>query len=197
MADSVLTFRPSASYDEALARASETWGIEPEYWDIWGRHHVPSPEAQRAVLRSFGVASDTREQLDGALEERLWAAWSRLAPPTVVAGAERAVEIEVHIPAELAGGVLSAELVWESGESAAVETPAASPPLVQEAELRGRRFVGKKLALPFAPRLGYHELRLAVRERGREAFSVTRLILAPGQAWLPPRLEQGGRAAGL
>ncbi|MEK7752054.1 MAG: hypothetical protein AAB654_09075, partial [Acidobacteriota bacterium] len=192
MTDSVLSFRPSADYDEALARAAEAWGVEPEYWDIWGNHHVPTAHARQAVLGSLGIACDSREQLDRALEERLWREWSGLAPATIVASAHGPLEIAVSIPAELSGGMLTAEVRWEDGASETVETAVAALTPAGEAELRGRRFARRTLVLPFALRLGYHELRLAVSVAGRTETSVVRLILGPDQAWLPARLEQGG-----
>ena len=197
MTDSVLSFRPSADYDDALARAAEAWGVELEYWDIWGKHHVPPAQARQAVLGSLGVACGSREQLDRALEEKLWREWSRLAPATIVASAHRPVQVAVSIPAELSGGVLIAEVRWEDGASETVETPVAALAPAGEAELRGRRFARGTLVLSFALRLGYHELRLTVGLAGRTETSVTRLILGPDQAWLPARLERGGRAAGL
>jgi hypothetical protein len=197
MADSVLTFRLSANYDEALDRAAQAWGIEAEYWDIWAKHHVPSVPARQAVLGSLGVACDTRDELDNALEERLWREWSRLAPPTVVASAHRPVQVAVAIPRELAGGTLVADVHWEDGQIESIEVAVSLLPLEGEAELRGRRFAKRTLVLPFTPRLGYHELRVTARAAGRAETSVTRLILGPDQAWLPERLEQGGRAAGL
>jgi 4-alpha-glucanotransferase len=78
-----------------------------------------------------------------------------------------------------------------------METPLAALAGLKDAELRGRRFTRRKLVWPVESRLGYHELRLTLRAAGRVESSVTRLILGPDQAWLPPRLEQGGRAAGL
>jgi len=197
MGDPVLTFRPSASFDEALSRAAEVWGVEPEYWDIWGNHHVPSAEARQAVLRSLGIACDTREQLDRALEDRLWREWSRLASATVVASANRPVEIAVNVPEADAAGVLVAEVRWEDGEVTSVELPVAALDRVRDAEFRGRRFTRRKLILPFPVRQGYHALRVTLRAAGCEESADTTLILGPDQAWLPPRLEQGGRAAGL
>ncbi len=197
MGDSVVRFESSSSFDEALNRASAAWGIEVEYWDIWGKRHVPSAEARQAVLRSLGVACETREQLDTAIEERLWQEWIRPTAATVVASDSRPAQLALNVPEEFSAGLLNVELKWESGESAAVSAPVESLPLMKNAELRGRRFAQRKLVLPFACRLGYHELRVHIRQAEREIVSSTRLILAPDQAWLPQRLEQGGRAAGL
>ncbi|NLI45472.1 MAG: hypothetical protein GX414_00005, partial [Acidobacteria bacterium] len=138
MNDSVVRFQPSSSYDEALARAGAAWGIEAEYWDIWGKHHVPSAEARQAVLRSLGVPCETREQLDQALEERLWLEWATPTTATVVASDSRPAQLALNVPEEFSGGVLHAELTWENGESAAVSAPVASLPLLKNAELRGR-----------------------------------------------------------
>ena len=35
-----ITFTPPRDRSEALRRAATLWGIEAEYYDIWGKHHV-------------------------------------------------------------------------------------------------------------------------------------------------------------
>ena len=75
----------SATYEQALDRAAELWGIQPDYWDIWGRHHFTPPETKRAILEALGIRADTREALDAAIQQRLEQEWSRLAPACLMA----------------------------------------------------------------------------------------------------------------
>src|SRR5271167_2488351 len=114
MSDSATTFARSATYQEALARAATAWGIELEYWDIWGRRHEASLEVQKAILASLGVASDTIESLDAAIEQRLWEDLSRLLPPTLVLG-ESDPSLTVSLPAAIAGESIKIGVRSEDG----------------------------------------------------------------------------------
>jgi len=77
----LLIYQPPATYQEAVARAAELWGIEDGYHDIWGRRHSTSLEAQKAILKSLGVRVDTLEQVREAVERRLMEEWQPLIPP--------------------------------------------------------------------------------------------------------------------
>ena len=43
-------------YEQALDLAAGLWGIEPQFFDIWGNDHVTSVETKQAILRAVGVA---------------------------------------------------------------------------------------------------------------------------------------------
>ena len=81
MEQSPVTFTPSVTFEHALHRAAGHWGIEQEYWDIWGKHHTATPEMISAVLRGLGVACATNEEIDAALWREFREEWSR---PTVL-----------------------------------------------------------------------------------------------------------------
>src|SRR5258708_2657117 len=126
---------PSATYDEALDRAAETWGIQPDYWDIWGRHHITPPETKRAILTSLGIRADSREDLDRALEQRFRDEWSRLLPPCLVIGEnQRPREFAVHLPAELGERQARVVLKLENGGTEALQAALAELPVAGEAE---------------------------------------------------------------
>src|SRR5579859_2098186 len=102
---------PFATYNEALDWAAKVWGIQPDYWDIFGKHHVTSPETKRAILESLGIPAGSKETLEHALEERSRSEWSRVLPPClVISENHRPREFAVNVPAEraeqLAGVVL-------------------------------------------------------------------------------------------
>src|SRR5258708_291587 len=185
---------PSATYDEALDRAAETWGIQPDYWDIWGQHHVTPPETKRAILASLGIRADTKEELDRAIEQQFRDAWSRVLPPClVISENQRPREFAVHLPAELGERQARIVLKIESGDTEALHTALGELPVAEEAEFDGRRYVRKLVALPERLPLGYHDVEILV---GGVCASM-RLIVAPDRAYLPPSLRAAGIAIAL
>ncbi|MCP5120129.1 MAG: 4-alpha-glucanotransferase [bacterium] len=192
------TFTPADDYQKALDRAAAAWGIDPGYWDIWGSWHVTTPHVQREILTAMGVGAQTLDGLNRALEERLWKEWNSLAPKVLVVS-ENAdpAEVSLRLPMALEDRALRVELEWEDGWRGAVEHQLTELETARTAELRGQRFVEKRLPLTASP-LGYHNLRLSVAPNGPASLnSQTRLIVTPDRAYLPSELEQNGRRAGL
>ncbi|HSW51305.1 MAG TPA: 4-alpha-glucanotransferase, partial [Bryobacteraceae bacterium] len=60
-------------------------------------------------------------------------------------------------------------------------------------ELDGARYERRRAALPERMPLGYHHVRITAGALASESH----LIVTPDRAWIPPALEQGGRAAGV
>ncbi|MGH9664534.1 MAG: 4-alpha-glucanotransferase, partial [Bryobacteraceae bacterium] len=193
MLPSPVTFSPSGSYEEALARAALLWGIEREYWDVWGNRHEASTEVQRAILASLGVRPDSRESLDAAVEERLWQEWSRLLPASIVLS-ENASHVDAPVPVALAQESIKVGIRWEDGTLEHRWFWLPELPDSGAAELRGQRFVKKRLSLP-ALRLGYHELQISVLSNSADPVAeAARLAVCPERAWRPPEAEMGPSA---
>ncbi len=187
-----LSFTPSATYGQALDRAADLFGIEREYWDIFGNHHVASPEGITSVLDSLKIDASSREELDQAVENQWWGDWSRLLPVTLVASVNQP-KITLHLPPGSSGSV-AIEALWEDGSSERASIPLSTAEHTGTAQLRGRTFEARQIRLPFSLRLGYHELRASLA--GAEAVS-TRYILCPDRAYFPRRLAESGRAGGI
>ncbi|MBI1896483.1 MAG: 4-alpha-glucanotransferase [Acidobacteria bacterium] len=189
-------FQPADSYPAALARAARLWGIEPDYWDVFGTHHVTAAEVQKAILTSLGVPTGSTDELNAAVEERLWRDWASLLPSTIVTGAGG--EVALSLPEELRNARGRLQIDWESGGTYSREVAFADLPEAAQAELRTRRFVRLLLSLPADPPLGYHRLRLAACGSGGILTTAeARLVLCPERAWSPPLLADGGRTAGI
>ena len=73
-----------SKYTAALQQAAALWGIEPEYWDIWGRRHVTSAETIRAILGAMGVPAGGTAELEQAIKARVGRELGRLVPPCLV-----------------------------------------------------------------------------------------------------------------
>ncbi len=194
-----LSFEPSRTYAQALERAAALWGIEAEYWDIWGTRHETSAEARRSILEALGVPCNTLEAVDQAVEQRLWEEWSRPLPVTlVVSESEPRATFPLSVPAGLENCAVRVEVHWEDGSSQDYELGLGELPASATATLRGRCFVRKPAPLPRQLRLGYHALRVVVVGLDGGALGGDgNLIVGPDRAWLPPELERGGKAAGV
>lgn len=185
---------PSESYEHLLDQAARLWHIDPEYWDIWGRHHVTPDDTKRAILEGLGVRAATAAGLRESIEARRRREWTRLAPRVlVVAQDHTSVELPLHAPADLAQAVARIELREETGAVRSLEFPLTGFAECDATELDGRRYVCKQLPLPAGLPLGYHDAR--IRLGGLE--HVTRLIVTPSRAYQHPALANGGKAAGI
>lgn len=180
-------------YEELLNRAALEWRIEPEYWDIWKRHHVTPSRTKRAVLSGFGVEAESPEGLQAALDGVHRREWLRLAAPTVVL-AEDESDLPVRVPVPHAASRLSMELRLEDGTSRTSSTSLAQAPATGQTEIDGIGYVEKLVAVPSGLPFGYHELLLRIRN-GPEAS--VRLIIAPRRAYRPEFLQKDGKTAGI
>ena len=185
---------PFSTYNEALDGAAKAWGIQPDYWDIFGKHHVTSLDTKRAILESLGIPAASKEELERALDHRSRAQWSRLVPPClVVSENQRPREFAVHLPVELAGQVARVVLKMEDGASQTYSVALHELAAADSAEFDGQHYLRKLLPLPAGIPLGYHDLEILAGG----ACASMRLIVAPDRAYLPDGLRAAGIAVAL
>jgi len=184
---------PSENYTQLLDHAARLWRIDPEYWDIWGLKHITSDETKRAILQGLGVRAETAESLRASIDARQRKEWTRLAPPCMVVTENNAVELPLHVPAELTQETARVEIREETGAAHALEFALGSHPECGTADVDGRHYVRKQVPLPAGLPLGYHDVDISLGGR-RQA---TRLIVAPARAYAHPALANGGKAAGI
>jgi len=184
----------SSTYAEALDRAAEIWGIQPDYWDIWGQHHITPPETKRAILHSMGVPTDTKEALDEALAARHRQEWSRLVVPCLVIGeSQRPRQFAANLPADLAALDARVTLKLENAAPQIHQVPLRDLPIAGTMEFNGSLHVRKHVPLPEDLPLGYHDLEILVGG----SCATMRLIVAPDRAYLPEGLRAAGVAIAL
>jgi len=171
------------SYELALERAARRVRIEPEYWDIWGKHHVTPRQTTEAILSSLRYDTDDLEQSLAEVEHAETA--TLLDPASVVTWTGEPALVPIRIPASYrAGGRIQLALYMEDGQSLHEELATET--------------LGDKLPIPGLPPLGYHDLEAVLKHSGRREIRASqRLIVAPAQAWVPDALRDGGKAAGL
>jgi len=184
---------PSDHFEQLLDRAAAKHGIEPGFWDIWGRYHTTSNETRRAILEDMGLAAQDSEALQHSLASIVSREWERLVPPSVVTGEADEAQIVVNVPVDVLGQVAHILLRREDGETEEFDFELADLPQAGSIEMDGRTWVRKRIRMPVALPLGYHDVFVNIGSlRG-----ITRYIVTPESAWKPPHLADHGRAAGI
>ena len=172
----------------ALHKASEYCGIQAEFWDIFGHHHIASSSTRGAIVRALGFRAG---HLEADLADRELARWSRLVDSCVVA---REGRFTLRLPEGLQHETLTVRIQFEDGDTQTASVPLENWPVVGRTEVGGQAFVEKYYTSSIDFPAGYHDL----------VFSVpglpptqTRLIVTPSRAYLPPFLENGHKSGGI
>src|ERR1035441_9265822 len=181
------------TFEQLLDRAAAVCGIEPGYWDIWGKYHATTTAVRQSILATLGVPAANAEELRSSLAALTRREWERLLPPAVVLSESAAPELPIHVPAESLGERARLLLQQEDGQTAEFELTLWELAQTAHIEMDGRTWVRKQARLPLPIPLGYHQVTLTLGT----ATASTRLIVTPDRAFVSPHLGQGGRAAGL
>ncbi len=184
---------PSNTFEQNLDRAATQSGIEPGYWDIWGRHHDTAESAKQAILQALGIAAGNAEELEQSLVARDRREWERLAPPAVVCGESQEQQLPLNLTVESLGERARLVVQREDGQSSEFQLNLWELPQTAHIAMDGGTRVRKVARLPVRLPLGYH--RITVEAAGASAS--VRFIVTPERAWVSPHLGRGGRAAGI
>jgi 4-alpha-glucanotransferase len=177
------------------------YGIAPEYYDIWGQRHVASAESKSAILSAMGLRVGSAEDLRGELAAYVERPWRRACDPVMVqrtdigpqrwsfrmpAAENETAHVRISWEVRDEGGTLR-----QSGEAGPGLTPA------EVRTLDGRRYVRFELPMPVNLPYGYYDLTARGGTPSHPVEGVLRLILTPGQCYVPAELTEGRRIWGL
>src|ERR1051326_2729031 len=183
----------SKTFEQLLDETARACGIDPGYWDIWGRYHEIGREAKQSILRAMGIDARDAESLAASLARRTCREWERLAPPAIVAVESATVELPLHVPAESLGNGARLTIHCEDGGISVHNLHLWDLPQTGSIEMNGGTWLRKQAAIPVRLPLGYHDI-LVESGSGR---AITRYIVTPERAFTPEHFVNGGRAAGL
>jgi len=180
-------------FEQLLDRAAAACGIEPSYWDIWGKQHVTSTETKQAILHAQGMAAGNAEELERSLSALARKEWERLIAPSIVTGESAQADVFLNVPLDNLGERARITFRQENGVFSEFELNLWELPHIASLEMDGRTWVRKHARLPLRLPLGYHDV--TVKLGNVEARS--RYIVTPERAFVHPHLGRGGRAAGI
>jgi 4-alpha-glucanotransferase len=176
-----------------IEQAARAWGIETDYWDIWGKQHRASPVLEAAILQSLGVDMRSKGTLQEAIERRNQRQWRSPLAPTIFLTAGLPHEVPFSLPAGQANSRATLRIQREDGGAFELEIALGEIQAAESVELDGQQLVGKRVRLPDDLPLGYHQITLQIAS---ETSRPSRLIVCPSRAFEPSWL-QTRRAAGL
>ncbi len=181
---------PSAANDD-LARLADAAGLAREWWETDGKHHRTSPDTQRALLTSLGLATGSAGEVRDSLA--YLAAEGRRRPlPTVLVlreGQPGSIALAVEPGTAPRSTWLCIEL--ESGEQQRVRAGTGSAALTEAVAEDGLACQHWHIDLPALP-LGHHRV-----WREDATGAACHLTVAPARCYLPPALAEGERRFGI
>lgn len=188
------------SHPGLLDRLSERYHIAPAYRDIWGNHHQVSKETRRALLGVMGVATDSDEHMQQALELVEAEDWVRPLPPVhVVREGQDSLRLDITVRKESAGHRHLWTLVEEDGGRREGRFRPAD--LEQEGQrmLNGEVRERRILPVPTVRSSGYHRLQLQDLEMPDAGIASMSLIVVPADCYRPQAVSGavGQRVWGL
>ena len=184
-----------------LAKLAERAGIANDYHDIAGTLHLTSDETRRAILTAMGFTVDSAASLTQALQEWDEAPWQRSCEPVrILHDGETEPPLFCYFALE-DGKEQSVIVEWQiRDETNALVQEGKTGPGLAAAEVRflnGRRHVRAEIPAPRGLSLGYYSLTLRAEGLVGGTGGSMRVIVAPRQCYVPPRLEANQRLWGL
>jgi 4-alpha-glucanotransferase len=180
-------------FHQLLDRAAESSGIDPGFWDIFGRYHPITDTARSAILRAKGFDVSSPEALQRSLARRARRSWEHLVPVVSVVSESAPPEISVYAPAESTGECVHLAIHREDGQIFHSDIPLRDLPQTASIEMDGHTWICRRAPLPLRLPLGYH--RVTARVGATE--STGHFIVTPDRAYTPEHLGRGGRLAGV
>ena len=179
-------------FGASLRAAAEQFGIQPEYWDIFGNRHELTPELAHHLLSAIGMSAGSEDELARSLAARERQQWEQMTPPVVVVEQQQ-MRVPIKSPRH-AGATLHWRLELEDGTASEGESDWSGLTVLRtNVELEERDWT-----VPAPVPLGYHTLRLQWAAGGEAVRRAsTRLIVCPSRTYMPPFLERGEKRAGL
>jgi 4-alpha-glucanotransferase len=188
-----VVFEPSTNYEDALHKAAGEWGIEREFWDIFGKKHVASAAMEGRILAALGLNTASQATLE---DERIRRFQMRAAP--VIQPVSITSETEKWFILSLAEqhpwNEIRVEVITESSQRLTITHALNQLKFVGEWRQGDKRWFACLVPLPPEVPLGYHALKLQFDELH---MGEGRLIVTPDRAYLPPRLAGDGKCAGV
>ena len=182
----------SPSGIRSLHQLARLYGVQTAYYDVNHHRQQATEESLLAVLRSLGASVADLQDVPSAWRERQQVLWQRLIEPVVVAWNGEPLPVEIRLPLSAADVNLNCHLDLETGEHQRWEWYGADFQVLQTANVEGKPYVVKQLALLNRLPWGYHRLTLGLP--GRQEGCV--VISCPLKTYTP-QAELDNRSWGV
>jgi 4-alpha-glucanotransferase len=180
-------------YDyERLVHLAELYGVERQYYDIWGNLHAAPEDTLIAILRAMSVTFGSAEELEREIDAAEHGPWLRPLEPVYVFREGAEIDVRVNIAARFSQDAVRWRFTHDDGRD---DLGSVTPSACREAgrsSVHGEDYLGFQLQLPVKPGIGYHGLSLEGAMQGQAS-----IIVVPGHCHTPDALKDGGRLWGI
>ena len=197
----------SPSHEKIIDKLAESYGIEPEYEDTWGRVHRISLGTKRSILKGLGADVDTETQATETWHARQTGLSSHITEPSIVTSLSCLPnDLSFQIPRNIQGDLavpqtgdikVSLEVTDEEGRAKRFAFSTEDLTFCETRRVGNRVYELWHLPFPQLHTLGYYRFDLSVQMEGRQWVQSVRVAICPEKAYIPSALEGEGRVAGI
>jgi len=192
--------------DKLIHELSGLCGVLPEYWDMFGKRHVTSPDTRKAVLRAMKLRIDTDDEIVKEIRERKSQPWKNImALVHVISVSAQPLSVPLFIPVG-EGAESKLVVTWslrdEKGDETASRVSGDALYILEQQRIDSLRYIRVNLDIGNRD-IGYYFLDVECRhpesnfQGGLDKLQKrSRIIVVPDTCYIPPGLENG-RAWGL
>ena len=177
-------------------------GIIPEYWDIFGKRHIATPETKLAMLRAMKLQIESEDDIVREIDEKKNHSWRGITEPVyVVSINSRFLKFPVYLPVVKGQDdnvIIEYDIADEKGAASSFRLQGTELEFTEERIIDDIRYVKFVVSAQLPPEYGYYTLGLKCRLQGglfpdgAEILQKSvRLIVTPDAAYIPPDLETG------
>ncbi len=165
-----------------LHHLARHYNVQTSYYDVFGRLKHSSPDGLMGVLRVLGAPVEKMADVGNALRERRQSLWQSGIDPVLIAWDGGPLKFKLRLPQALAEQTVRYQVQLEDGGFLEGKCHNESALKAKGEEVEGARYVARWLTLPERVPLGYHRVKLQVRDLSLESH----LVSCPVQAHTPP-----------
>ena len=191
---------PNETAEQLIDELAALFGIDPEYYDIFGQKHVVSLETKCAILASMGIDTATRAHTAQELAAVHEATWRQPCEPVLVQRLGKDGTWSFRMPGEENEGH-AIRIEWSIKDEAGRQllTKKAGPGLqpTESIFLQDQHYWKFHLPLPGGLAAGYYDLTAVGTSLSHQVHGSLRLIIVPTHCYQPAQMETGGRLWGV
>lgn len=170
-------------------------GIDGEFYDYKGEHHVIGPIVRRKLVEALASTRlDNNQDAETLIHTLETESWRLVLPPTLVIRGESVRSVDINVPAELIGREAVWSLRYEDGGTLQKDFLPQEQEYIDERIVDGRRLLRYRLRFPFNLPHGYHQLSVTLANTDSVQCH---LIVAPVDCFQPQTLSESRRLWGL
>jgi 4-alpha-glucanotransferase len=191
---------PHEAAEQLVDELAKLYGIDPEYYDIFGHRHVIRLETKCAILASMGIDTATQAQMAQELAAVHERTWGQPCEPVLVQRVGSDGTWSFRMPGQ-ENESHAIRVEWsikdEAGRQVLIEKAGPGLQPADSMLLRDQHYWKFHLPLPTGLAIGYYDLTAVGTSSSHQVQGSLRLIVVPTHCYQPAQIETGGRLWGV